>query len=294
MNDIQLGAMTDDQQHKVWRPAIRVLEWCEKASLPSPAHPLSLPFGTALLGATFLWVELRPGRWSAAAVLGAIVLEITLAYLNSAATHRATALSKRVWDKIGQLNRDNTGNVWLITNCFCRRHRRNGAGRLTPDQYKTELKGLQQHLLSHAVDVIHAQPNINLPERSLYANWALRGENEHSEEFRVVLYNRNMTHRRPQLTDWKPIEEGRPGASGAFLKGEVTLVEDTHDEAHQKFFPGSPAYRSILSIPMIAEDQVIGVMNIDAAEPHVLQIEHENLVMDIAYLVGLCEVLRND
>jgi len=69
-------------------------------------------------------------------------------------------------------------------------------------------------------------------------------------------------------------------------------VRDTRAAPAAGAFPRDAPYRCILSVPVDCEGRIVGVLNIDATRPDMLEIGHGDLVMDLAYLIGWCEILR--
>ena len=126
----------------------------------------------------------------------------------------------------------------------------------------------------------------------LVSNWCVRGSGDEFNNFRAVVYDRNLVKRKPDPSDWKPIQADRPGASEAFLTGNISVVDDVSQFGD--VFDLNKTYKSILSIPVVVGKNVFGVMNIDAEKPHTLRVEYGELVLDIAFLIGFCEVLKRE
>ncbi|XHC26783.1 MAG: GAF domain-containing protein [Phycisphaerales bacterium] len=272
----------------------RIVRWCRQANLPAPNHPAvvtTIPLG---LGASVVWLELSANKWSAASAIAFCILEAFVLYLNGASAQLAQEPKAEVWDRVQRLNADATGHLVLLLEAFAARHRAGDAPRLGKAAYQERLRGLQQHLLSHAVNMICASADLDSKTSPISANWCLRREDETDDQFRVIVYDKNMPDRRPKAGNWRPIASARPGASQAFLTGCVNFVDDTHSEEYREFFDNSPTYRSILSVPVECSGSVIGVMNVDASEPETLVEDHQHLVLDIAQLIGWCELLRNE
>lgn len=247
-----------------------------------------------LLTFAFIWLEIaeKPLLPVLACGLG-VLLNLFVAYLSAAASDLDRLRREGVWEEIQRLNIDATGHLALIIEEFSKRHRLPAGQRTNKAAYHQKLRELQQHLLSHMVNLIATEID-EKPNGVLAANWTLRGTWQGKDAFRVEAYDRNRPDRKPRNDNWKLIEEDRPGASVAFLESKISLVKDTHSIEFAAFFEEKPNYRSILSIPVDCLGKVIGVVNVDSTKIDLLKIEHGSLVLDIVYLVGLCEVLRQE
>lgn len=279
---------------RFYAPGRWFLKLCTHAGIPAPNAPLAVVLIPLLLGLSLIWLELDPGWWSGGFAILFALLEGLLLYLNGAAAQVGSELQDEVWERVRRLNENATGHLALLLERFANRHRQASGNRTSKDAYHQELRDFQQHFLSHAVNVICWSLGIEPSTGLISANWCLRGSDDHANQFRVELYDRNMASRRPRDDDWKSIETNRPGASSAFLTANVALVPDTRDTEVAGFFPTSAPYRSILSVPVDCRGEVIGVVNVDSKEVNLLQIDHQFLVLQVAYLVGFCEVLRQE
>lgn len=218
------------------------------------------------------------------------MLQAFVGYLAAAEKAIDEAEKQSALDRFVLFNKMAAGNVGAVLDTFWRRHRRRTNAQTSDGEYLASLQSRQQQLLSHAARIIRHQIGAGLAEDAITANWCLRGMGEHENSFRVEVYDRDMHDRKADPDDWKVIQEDLPGASAAFLSGDITLVPDTHDLPD--IFSGKDAYRSILSVPVKVESRVLGVMNLDARDPDILNTEHGELVLDVAYLIGFCEILR--
>lgn len=87
----------------------------------------------------------------------------------------------------------------------------------------------------------------------------------------LVVVARNHEHRKPYArypkTDMLAWE--------AFTTGEVVCTSDINDER----YPSHPnrRYRSILVVPIMSDDKVIGCVSIDSTRPHHFDLEYERL-----------------
>jgi len=279
---------TDFHGSRWLAPGRSLLRWADRHELWRPNHPLVSWIAISLLAIAFLVTKLAPSPWLIAVVVILLLFEIFVKYLDQAAADVDRELREDVWNQIMRLNERVTGNVAVIMDHCSARSRR----AIDHTEYRERLRGLQQHLLGHIVDVLNHKLNLPPDSMTLSANWAVRGEGEHADQFQVLRYDRNMPDRRVRSDRWHPIADGLPGASEAFERCKTTLVPDTHDEDLSTFFPERPAYRSILSVPVETNGEIIGVVNIDSDQPEVLRVEHATLVWDVAYLIGLCQVLE--
>ncbi len=279
---------------RFYAPGRSTLRWFARAGLPAPNAPVGVTLIPAALALSLIWLQLDPGAWSAGAAIVLVLLQAVLLYLNGAAAQVGSDLQKEIWDRVRRLNENSTGHLALLLECFSNRHRQSPGERTPKSAYLQTLRDFQQHFLQHAVDVVCTHLEVDPSTDEISANWCLRGRGENADAFRVELYDKNMARRRPRDDDWKAIEPGRPGASAAFLGAEVALVADTRDNEVAGVFSDTAPYRSILSVPVDCRGEVIGVVNLDAKEPNLLRIEHQFLVLHAAYLVGFCEVLRQE
>lgn len=188
---------------------------------------------------------------------------------------------------IAQMNSD-LASI-LATALRTAEQRANGKKDLSRPAYNEELKRLQQGLLTHCVRVLSDMSLADLPERALSANWTLRGEGD----FIVVVYDREHLMRPAGRTH--PINKSAPGASQAFLTGDISLVPNTESEETREFFTPGATYRAILSIPAInaKTGRVIGVVNVDSTTAETLSITDAQLILDAVYTIGLLELLKD-
>ncbi|QDU70283.1 hypothetical protein [Mucisphaera calidilacus] len=249
-------------------------------------------YGLTLFSGIWLGISLSTSSVTASTVV-AICL-VLQHYLDEVAkAHDATSFRNQI-DLLAQFHQDAGGNLAQIANVFAKRHRNGSNPRLGKDAYQTELRNLQQHFLSHVTTVLDSAITAPAETRpSLTANWCKRGRGEHAEFFKVFVYDRHMTHRVVSDENWKPIAEDVPGASRSFLYNVVSLVEDTRSPSVAMYFD-NPSYAGILSIPVSCNGSVLGVVNIDSTQANLLETDHDKVIIDVAYMVGLCELLAQE
>lgn len=192
-----------------------------------------------------------------------------------------------VWETVRRLNTDAMGHLSVLASLI--RQRRESPREMSPRQFALSLQSLQQHLLTHIINVLQVQLELD-DARTLSANWCLLDADNRT--FSVRVYDRNMPNRQPTPRRKHSVAPGMPGASEAFLSREVCVVKDTAD--YPEAFPDNPPYRSILSLPVVTADIVVGVVNVDASVPGILDTDLQHFVQDAAYIIGVCEVLRID
>lgn len=234
-------------------------------------------------------------QWIAAGLL--TFLAFVIFYLN-ASESRLKELEKRdaekqaqdaiaeLWTIIRRNHDDATGNIQRLLTEIDERQRRGS----TPTQFAERLAALQGALLRHVVTVIslvRAQP-LGI----VSANWVTEEPGEGDErKFMVRVFDRDQVAR--PLGRSHLIAPGIPGASEAFVRGDICLISDTNAAEFTKHFPDSRPYRTILSIPVrVRTGETIGVVNVDCQIPNTIQLEDAYLVNDTAYLIGLCETLK--
>jgi hypothetical protein len=158
-----------------------------------------------------------------------------------------------------------------------------------PERRADRLLGLQRSLLRNACEVIASRRA--LPANALTANWVVETPNEGERAFFVLCYDQHLPDRQLPGPPHQ-IREGMPGASQAFLTKQIVFVPDTQSSELAQYFPGPVKYRSILSLPMVVGNRVIGVVNFDSEESGVILESDGYLVYDIVSLVALCEHLK--
>ncbi|MBX3388144.1 MAG: GAF domain-containing protein [Phycisphaeraceae bacterium] len=198
-----------------------------------------------------------------------------------AAVHQAR---QDVWRRIGELNSDAAGATGQLVEALDDRSR-------NQPKFQSQVEHLQTAILANIADCL--SQHLGLDRRVISANWSVLQVQEGKEYFVPLRYDRHDV-RRAHGSRSHELASDKPGASRALLTGKVTLVPDTQSSDMLPFFPDSPAYRSILSIPVTVRNSRLGVVNIDATEPNLLSLDLETLVADLAYLIGLCEHLKGE
>lgn len=273
-----------------YRLALFVWAKCYQYKVWLPNHPFYLASTPLVLGLTTAAMSLCPNVWTILAFVIGLLAQAFVTYVNSAQTVAMAALRRDVWQEFADLTDGAAGHLSQVLRHYDGRFLQDGV-KTRPEAYKEKLLHLQQLLLDHIVRVLHRHLGDRVHLGTLSANWAVRGSGEHSDRFRVVVYDRNMANRQPN-NSWKTIADDLPGASVSFLAGEVSLVTDVKESDNNKYFSPTALYRSILSIPVMCSNRVVGVVNVDSTEIGVLETEQHLLIFDIVYLVGLCQLLH--
>lgn len=274
---------------RFYEPGRKLLRWLDTAQIGRD-HPFVPFMAIGLIGASAIWLSVDQSLLSIAFAIFAVLTQILVAYLAGAEVVARRNASDEIWNIIKRLNTDIMGHLAALLSDL--RQRQTDRHSLPPRQFRAQMVHFQQHLLHHATNVI--AEHIELEKREvLSANWTMRVPGREPPAFRVVVYDRHMADRQVSTQRFHDIREGSPGASLAYLSGEVAFVEDTRAEGHLVPFRDDARYRSILSFPVSLRDgEVLGVLNIDSTETGILDPDLEYLVRDIAYLVGLCECLK--
>lgn len=256
-----------------------------------PNHPVYLAGAPLVLGAATAALSLFPTVWTALAFAIGLLVQAFVTYVNAAQAVAITALRREVWQEFADLTDGAAGHLSQVLRHYHGRYLHKGE-KTKPEAYRQKLLHLQQLLLDHVVRVLHRHLGDRASLGVLSANWAVRGIGEHRDQFRIMMYDRNMANRQPS-NSWRSIADNVPGASVSFRTGEVSLVPDTAKSDNTNHFSSTASYRSILSIPVLCSSSIVGVVNVDSVEIGLLETEQHLLVFDIAYLIGLCQLLHD-
>jgi hypothetical protein len=130
------------------------------------------------------------------------------------------------------------------------RNKRDATGNLarflkTQIEQTNHTRTIQAHLLRNAVDVVKDYLQLPRDDDSIAATWVIPVD-EYSK-WKTVAYDKDRVHRQPGAK--RDIKDGIPGAAQAFITGDRVLIPDVCDEKFARWFPATPAYRCILSVP---------------------------------------------
>lgn len=249
--------------------------------------------GFVLLAGAPILLAIDPNRWAIAFAVASVFFNALIQYINAAQSATMAEVRREEWQQFASLTEVVAGHLSQVLSYYDARFLSKSAS-MRKDEYKTKLRALQQLLLDHIVQVLRLQLGETASNGVLSANWTMRGSEENANRFRVVVYNKHMTDRQAgQANQWKEIAEGIPGASVAYLTGTVSLVSDINASDNNKHFSPTASYRSILSIPVLCSSSIVGVVNVDSTEIGLLETEQHQLVFDIVYLIGLCQLLHD-
>src|SRR5215472_3136245 len=105
-----------------------------------------------------------------------------------------------------------------------------------------------------------------------YEIFAILLLNEKNQELRI----RFQVGHPPEVAERIRIKVGEGVTGQAALRREAVLVNDV--TAEQNFINSAPGVRSELAVPLIAKNKVIGVIDVEAAEPGAFTEEHKRLL----------------
>jgi sigma-B regulation protein RsbU (phosphoserine phosphatase) len=105
-----------------------------------------------------------------------------------------------------------------------------------------------------------------------YEIFAILLLNEKTQELRV----RFQVGHPPEVAERIRIKVGQGVTGQAVLRREAVLVNDV--TAEQNFINSVPGVRSELAVPLIAKNKVIGVLDVEAAQPGAFTEEHKHLL----------------
>ncbi len=105
-----------------------------------------------------------------------------------------------------------------------------------------------------------------------YEIFAILLLNEKTQELRV----RFQVGHPPEVAERIRIKVGHGVTGQAVLRREAVLVNDV--SAEQNFINSAPGVRSELAVPLIAKNKVIGVLDVEAAQPGAFTDEHKHLL----------------
>src|SRR5271165_2189210 len=105
-----------------------------------------------------------------------------------------------------------------------------------------------------------------------YEIFAILLLNEKTQELRV----RFQVGHPPEVAERIRIKVGQGVTGQAVLRREAVLVNDV--SAEQNFINSVPGVRSELAVPLIAKNKVIGVLDVEAAQPGAFTDEHKRLL----------------
>jgi GAF domain-containing protein len=275
---------------RFYEPGRRLLRWLEQAGLGRD-HPLAHFSAPLLLGAAWIWAVVAPGPVAFSAVVACFAYQGLLSYLSGADALTQRDARQEVWERVEKLNADTMGHLAVLMRVY--RERAAEPERMSPLAFRLVVTGIQQNLLAHLVDAAAEHHGLR-DRRALSANWAMEEPETGAGWFRPLLYDRNMSDRQPSTRRRYPIAADAAGAPEAFRTGQVALVPDTQAPEARPWFRADAPYRCVLSFPVKAGDEVLGVVNLDAVEPAMLDHETAHLIRHVAYLVGLCETLKQN
>lgn len=279
---------------RFYRPGTWALSALEKFGLARPLHPAILFPGPISAIPAGIWLEHGVTVWSVSSFVGASSLGLLTVYLAGA---EAVTIGDAEAELKARLHRVNNGMAGLTAELasIVRSRQRQGEGfRASPTKVREQLRALQVQLLAHVVDVVRLELKLDAADPSLSANWcARRTGSDRPDGFQAVLYDRPMQDRRPDPSTWKIIKDGRPGASASFHSKKVVLTDVTvARKADPSAFPVDARYQAILTIPVMRGRHVIGVVNLDDEQVGRLEQHHASLVVDVVYLIGLIDDIR--
>ena len=105
-----------------------------------------------------------------------------------------------------------------------------------------------------------------------YEIFAILLLNEKTQELRV----RFQVGHPPEVADRICIKVGQGVTGQAVQRREAVLVNDV--TAEENFINSAPGVRSELAVPLIAKNKVIGVLDVEAAQPNAFNEEHKRLL----------------
>jgi len=105
-----------------------------------------------------------------------------------------------------------------------------------------------------------------------YEIFAILLLNEKTQELRV----RFQVGHPPEVAERICIKVGQGVTGQAVQRREAVLVNDV--TAEQNFINSAPGVRSELAVPLIAKNKVIGVLDVEAAQPGAFTEEHKHLL----------------
>ena len=114
-----------------------------------------------------------------------------------------------------------------------------------------------------------------------YEIFAILLLNDKQQELRV----RFQVGHPPEVADRIRIKVGQGVTGQAALRREALLVNDV--TAEQNFINSAPGVRSELAVPLIAKNRVIGVLDIEAAQPGAFTEEHKRLLTLFASRIAI-------
>jgi hypothetical protein len=287
---------TSGQVDTFWRPGARAVGWIRR-SLPDgtfAALEILTPVSVGIAGV--LTKVYSNECWPIKALIVSIIVQALMTYLSKS----GGKLDESVAESEVQRARDETQRVKSEASAELQRRKMDFAGNLSQllkaavakDQVQIDV--IQMGLLRHAVDLIRRELELPDTDTRIAACWLARVNGK--DKFKTMIYDRHRTDRSPGTV--RPIQEGLPGASQAFLTGSVCCITDTHDKRVRNYFQPPPIYRTILSVPAAVLNipegsgsipvRTEGVLNVDCTETGILKESHAFLVHDIAFLMALC------
>jgi sigma-B regulation protein RsbU (phosphoserine phosphatase) len=105
-----------------------------------------------------------------------------------------------------------------------------------------------------------------------YEIFAILLLNDKTQELRV----RFQVGHPPEVAERIRIKVGQGVTGQAVQRREAVLVNDV--ESEQNFINSAPGVRSELAVPLIAKNKVIGVLDVEAAQPGAFTEEHQRLL----------------
>ncbi len=114
-----------------------------------------------------------------------------------------------------------------------------------------------------------------------YEIFAILLLNEKTQELRV----RFQVGHPPEVAERIRIKVGKGVTGQAVLRREAVLVNDV--SAEQNFINSAPGVRSELAVPLIAKNKVIGVLDVEAAQPGAFTDEHKHLLTLFASRIAI-------
>ncbi len=186
-----------------------------------------------------------------------------------------------VRERYGDLNRNMAGNIGAVIRLIRDRLARN----VTPTQVRERCAALRSGILRTIVDMTSA--TLRAEPVRISANWmAVVDNNKRTlrlKDFALNTIGREYTN--------LPLDGDRVGAVVAFHEHEACLVKDTKAKEVAGWFRADAPYRCILSVPVIVDGEVLGIVNIDSTKREDLNFGLAGDVVDGIYLVGLLDIM---
>ena len=192
-----------------------------------------------------------------------IILFTTALLLAAFLRYLADCELASVQKRYGDLNHNMAGNISAVIRLIRDRLARN----VTPTQVHERCAALRSGILRTIVDMtsatLHAEPV------RISANWMAVVGNKMLRLKDFALHTIGRQH-----LDL-PLDGDRVGAVVAFHEHEACLVKDTKAKEVADWFRADAPYRCILSVPVIVDGEVLGIVNIDSTK-------HEDLSFGLA------------